>query len=281
MRIGLLVLMATLIVVGCQGEPETLEELTAAGRKAFGESDYHKSRMYFSQAVLQDASNREILYLLGVSYMKEQMWDSATHFLKRVDILHPKDRETNLNLYESAVRAEDHEIAREALRTIIETGDPEEMYLEDLANLSVQMEDYIWANYYARKLLDLQPDKPNSYVYAANTAAEVGSLSVSMEIINGAIEEFGPKPEFLANKGLFFAAQGKHVESEKVFRQLIALDSTVGNYRVNLAHSLASQDDPAKKREALDIYVKIREHYPDPTGLDSVVTRLRTDLGLE
>ena len=278
-RLIMLPLCAVILILACASEPETFDEQLKAGKRAFVDGEFFKARGYLLQALDEKPSEREVLYLLGLTYSRELMYDSAMFYLGRAVILNPDDREINLGLYEAALNVEDWTTARTALRVLVKTGDPVESHLESLAELSLQLEDLPWAHYYFGQLLEREPENPNRYVQFANTAADFGSLQVAMGILDSAIEKFGPNETFLANKGIYLAVLRQYTESEKIFRSLILSDSTAIAYRMNLASALASQDDPAKKREALEIYRIVQNVLGSDPRLDSLISGLESRLG--
>lgn len=278
-RLILLPLIAAILILACASEPETFEERLKAGEHAFVSGDFFKARGYLLQALKEKPSERDLLYLLGLTYSRELMYDSALFYLGRANTLYPDDREVNLGLYDAALNAGDWESARAALRVLVETGDPIESRLESLAELSLQMEDLPWAHYYYSQLLKNDPDNPNRWVQVANTAADMGSLSVAMDLVDSAVEKFGPNETFLSNKGIYYAVLQQYTESEEIFRSLILFDSTAIAYRLNLASALASQDDLKKKREALEIYRLVRDVLGADARMDSLVEVLEVEIG--
>lgn len=278
-RLLLIPLIAAILILACASEPETFDERLKAGERAFVGGEYFKARGYLLQALQEKPSDRHPLYLLGLTYSRELMYDSAAYYLGRANILYPDDREINLGLYEAALNIEDWESARAALRVLVKTGDPVESHLETLAELSLQMEDLPWAHYYYGQLLNKESDNPNRWIQTANTAADMGSLFVAIDLLDSAIEEFGPNESFLANKGIYHAVLGQYPESEKIFRSLIVADTTAIAYRINLASALASQPDKQKKREALSLYFLARDVLGADSRLDSLIGVLETELG--
>ncbi|MDH4035312.1 MAG: hypothetical protein OEV80_16085, partial [candidate division Zixibacteria bacterium] len=172
------------------------------------------------------------------------------------------------------------EAARAALRVMVETGDPIQSHLEELAELSIQMEDLSWAHYYFGQLMQSEPDNPNRWVQTANTAADMGSLYVAIDLVDSAIAKFGPNESFLANKGIYYAVLHQYTKSEEIFRSLILADSTAIAYRINLASALASQDKPQKKREALQIFRMVRNAVGPDAQLDSLIDVLESEVGV-
>lgn len=278
-RLILLPMSAALLILACASEPETFDERLKAGERAFVSGDYFKARGYLLQALNEKPSDRGLLYLLGLTYSRELMYDSAAFYLGRANTLYPDDREINLGLYDAALNVEDWESARAALRVLVETGDPVESHLETLAELSLQMEDLPWAHYYYGQLLEKEPDNPDRWVQVANTAADMGSLQVAMGIVDSAVEKFGPNETFLSNKGIYHAVLKQYTESEKIFRSLILSDSTAIAYRMNLASALASQDDPQKKREALELYRMVHDVLGADVRMDSLIEVLESEIG--
>ena len=274
-------LAAVVLVAACGKAPETTEELTKAGERAFVEEDYYQARLYFSEALAKKPSDGRLLYLLGTTYHRELMYDSAVFFLKRADLLYPNDRETNLILHEAGTEARDWEIARSALRVLIETGDSENDHLDELAQLSLLTEDYAYANHYYRKLLEKEPDNPDRYIQVANTWAELGYMKEAIAMTDSAIEVFGPQEQFISNKGLYYAVKTDYEASERIFRSLLSQDSTVRVYQLNLANALASQNDREKKREAYRIYRDLQTVAGAELRIDSMISVLETELGIE
>lgn len=278
-RLIFLSMSAALLILACASEPETFDERLKAGERAFVSGDYFKARGYLLQALNEKPSDRGLLYLLGLTYSRELMYDSAAFYLGRANTLYPDDREINLGLYDAALNVEDWESARAALRVLVETGDPVESHLETLAELSLQMEDLPWAHYYYGQLLEKEPDNPDRWVQVANTAADMGSLQVAMGIVDSAVEKFGPNETFLSNKGIYHAVLKQYTESEEIFRSLILSDSTAIAYRMNLASALASQDDPQKKREALELYRMVHDVLGADVRMDSLIEVLESEIG--
>ena len=275
----LLFVLTVTMMISCAGEPETFDELVKAGERSFVDGDYFKARGYLSGALKQKPSDRQVLYLLGLTYSRELMYDSAAFYLGRADILYPGDREINTALYEATINCEDFKAARNALRTLIATGDPIDNHLETLAKLSLEIEDISFAHHYYLQLLEREPDNPNRYVQVGNTAADLGSLSVAIEIVDSAIEKFGPNESFLANKGTYLAAQRKYSEAEQIFRSLLADDTAAVAYQLNLASVLAEQDKRAKRQEALKLFREVRATLGANRLVDSTIRVLEAEFG--
>jgi len=275
----LAILLALGLLLNCAKEPQTFDELVKAGEKSFTSQDYFKARGYLLQAIKLEPSDKHLLYLLGLTYSRELMYDSADYYLGRANVLYPGDREINTALYEAALNSEDYKTARDALRELVKLGDPLGPHLDMLAQLSLQIKDLPFAHYYYRELLKREPDNPDRYVQAGNTAADIGSLQVALAIIDTAIEKFGPNESFLSNKGTYLAARKKYAQSEAIFRALVTEDSTVPADRVNLASVLASQKDPAKRREALHILKGLNSTLRQQPLVDSTIMVLKEELG--
>ncbi len=278
-RILWLALIAVLI--SCAKEPQTFEELTAAGNKAFLDEDYLEARTHFLKALQQKPTDRATLYFCGLSYFRDVMYDSAAFYLKRADLIHPDDREINLALYPACFNGEDWECARKSLRTLIKTGDSEDDHLVDLANLSVNMSDFPYALYYYKALHRKDPENIDYYFQISNAAAEIGSLGVSIAFMDTAEEEFGPRDGIYLNRGTYLAADKDYPAAEKEFRRLLALDTTSVVARVNLANVLASQSADAKQQEAYDLYKELPEDMLSEPFIDSTLRSLEDHLRIK
>ena len=266
---------------GCSKEPQTVDELSRAGEKAFDNHEYARARKHLTKAVAQKPSDRHLLYLLGISYQRDFLYDSAYHYLKRLDLLFPGDREVNLRLYKIAKTVKEWKSVIKAIHVLVETGDSGEQYHAELADLNLKIENYKVAYYFYRKLLEVEPNNPNYYLLVANLAAQLDSLNISLAVIDSALERFGDRDEFLMNKGLYLAVKKRYEESEAIFRSLLDKDSSSLPARLNLANALATQDDLAKKREALQLYLQIRPVADEVLRLDSMIGALREELNIK
>lgn len=266
---------------GCSKEPQTVDELSRAGEKAFDNHEYARARKHLTKAVAQKPSDRHLLYLLGISYQRDFLYDSAYHYLKRLDLLFPGDREVNLRLYKIAKTVKEWKSVIKAIHVLVETGDSGEQYHAELADLNLKIENYKVAYYFYRKLLEVEPNNPNYYLLVANLAAQLDSLNISLAVIDSALERFGDRDEFLMNKGLYLAVKKRYEESEAIFRYLLDKDSSSLPTKLNLANALATQDDRAKKREALQLYLQIRPMADEVLRLDSMIGALRKELNIK
>ena len=272
------VLIAAVLTAGCTKEPETLEELKKAGRRAFVSEEYAKARNYLGRAVAQAPSDKQILYFMGLSYSRDMMYDSALHYLGRADVLHPDDREINLEIYRIAREIGEPQVAKDAISVLMKTGDPPEKYYREMGELSVQQGMFFLANSYFRLLLKSEPDNPQNYLDAANVAAEIDSLKVSVSIMDSAITRFGERMELLQNKAIYLIAQDKFADAERILRDLLEQEPQAVEVRLNLAHTLAEQEDKDKKREAYDLYSSLRDTMPAGFAIDSLMQELEKQL---
>ncbi|HPI32087.1 MAG TPA: hypothetical protein PLR32_02145, partial [candidate division Zixibacteria bacterium] len=217
-------------------------------------------------------------YFLGMAYSKDLKYDSALYYLERVNTLYEDDREANLELYRIGMLTQDAKVAKDAIGALIRTGDPADMYYEDLARLSLMLKQYALATRYFRILLEREPDQPQRYLDAANAVAGLDSLAVAVALLDSAAARFGARPEFLLNKSLYLTAQEKYGESEAIIRGLIAADTGNLGYKVNLAHVLSSTDSEAKRREAYALYHDLKGRVDARFAVDSLMADLARKL---
>jgi tetratricopeptide (TPR) repeat protein len=267
------------ILAACSKEPRTFEELKNAGQKAFVEERYADARKYLAQAVALKSSDRDALYFLGISYQRDYLYDSALVFLKRADLLHPRDRQINLELYKVCLAMQDWRNATRAISVLASTGDNIENYYAQLVELNFKLENYPVAYLYLRKLHEKEPEVADHYLKLANMAKLLDSNDVAIAMIDSAIARFGQKDELTLNKGMYLSAKREFASAEALFRILVAKDSASVPYRINLAHALASQKEAAKKTEALKLYEALVPVVNDTIfKLDSLIGVLKEEL---
>jgi len=270
------------LIAGCGREPETFDELKAAGKKAFVAENYMEARKFLGKAVAMQTSDRDVLFFLGTSYERDYLYDSAQIYLKRADILYPGDRETNLSLYKVCRSIGDSKNTVKAIHVLARTGDNIEQYHTELVNLHLQLGEPSQAGYYLTKLLEKEPDQPNWYLMSANVAAQMDSLDIALARIDEGIEKFGEKDEFVLNRGIYLVAKRNFVTAENTFRKLYDKDTSSVPFRLNLANALASQESRSKKQEAYQLYKTLKPLISDDVfALDSMMTVLADELNLD
>jgi tetratricopeptide (TPR) repeat protein len=270
-------IIPAVILVACSGGPKTKADYEEAGKKAFLEKDYPKARDYLGKAVLMKSSDRDVLYYLGMSYERDYYLDSAIHYLKRADLLHPNDREINTAIYPIAVELKEWDLAVRAVQALIATGDSLGQYRELLADLNARSGSIGAAYLHARELWKTEPDNPDRYFQLAVLAYQVDHLDFALEVNDQAIERFGPEERFMINKGVFLVAKGEFPAAEKILRPIQASNSSP-TVRLYLANALGSQEDRAKKEEAYGIYQEIRHLIGRRFKVDSLMAALEKEL---
>jgi len=274
-KIVLLIFLLVLII-GC-GEPGTFEELKSEGLKKFSEGDYVKAREYLTKALEDKPSDKDLLYFTGMSYKREYLYDSALFYLKRADLLFPKDREINSEIYEVALAVEDWDYAIAAIMTLVDTGDKLESYYYQLADLYSRIDYPLNIFYYLQRAYEKGMDDPSRFLQYANAAAMVDSLDLAFEIIDSAITRFGEENRFLANKAKYYAFKDDYKTAEKMMRTVLERDTADPGIKFNLANILGLQDSKKKKREALELYRQVKPFIRE-YNIDSTIAALEEKL---
>ena len=280
MRKLLIPLFILSTLLGCTKESAQVDDIVKAGQDLFLTGDYREARAKFTEGLKISPSNHDLLYYMGLSYHRDYMYDSALFYLKKVDLLYPDEKEINTAIYQVAPLSGDWENAIRAVRTLIDLGEPPEKYWNDLAEFSRQNGQTRNAHYYYRKLLEREPDNIDRYLQVANTAAALDSVHEASNVIDSAIDRFGPSDVLLGNQATILSFAGKHQQAEEIFRSLLAKDTANFYIKLNLASCLSSQDDNAKKTEAYQLLTEIREVADDQLYLDSMITELKTELNI-
>lgn len=261
---------------GC-GKP-TPEEYREQGKKYFAQEKYAQARDSFGKALNANPSDRELLYLMGIAYRKDQMYDSALSALRRVDLLHPQDREIKQNLYDVAMALNDWPVARSALKGLMDVHAAPPHPWKIMADLW-RRSDHPGNTYAAAKLALLEdPEDAQMWVLAANSAYLVDSAQASLAYIDTAIAKFGATDLLIANRGTYLSFAKKYDSAEVVFRELIAKDSGSAQYQLSLAHALSAQSSRTKQKEALEYYRKVAPKLGPEFQLDSIIKDLEGKL---
>ena len=273
MRKILLIVMPLFVFIASCGEPDSLSEFEQAGKEAYLNEDFAKAREYLGKAASMKSSDRDVLYYLGMSYQREFFLDSALFYLKRAALLHPSDREVNEALYPIAAQLKEWDYAIRAIMVLVQTGDPIEDYRERLADLNVKSGNNVVAFIHAKELLKMDSLNPDRYYQLSVLAFKIDSFYVAEDLVDLAIDKFGPSPVFLSSKGMLLTQKGELEQAEKLLRPLLVSDSsTINKYR--LANALVDQSDRSKKEEAFRLYLDIKDFVGPELKVDSMLFHL-------
>ena len=271
-------LALALAVAGCFGSG-SLEDLRAKGQEALERREYAEARGFFIRALEVDTRDKASLVGLAQAYRQDSRYDSAIYYLKRADIMHPKDRDILNQIIEVAVALGDWQNAIDAIESMIRMGDPREPWHEKLADLWLKNGEQGRAFYHARRAIAYGTENPMIYLQAANWAAQYDSMNVAFEVLDSAISKFGPLDQFLVNKALLLAFVGQLRQGEALMREVVAReDPPIPNIQLDLANILAAQPERAKKQEALTIYREIRDLLAMQYPIDSLIEAVSAEL---
>ena len=276
MKNFVLLLCLAAFLAGCGGS-DTVDELKSKGLKAFTDGKYVKAREYLLKAIEKSPSDKDLLFFTGMSYKREYLYDSALFYLKRADLLYPKDREINKEIYEVALAVGEWEYAIRAIMVLVDTGDKLEDYYYQLADLYAKTDYPLNVFFYLRRAYDQGMDDPNRFLQLANTSAVVDSMDLAFKVIDSAITRFGPKPQFLTSKAKFYAYRGDFKTSEKMLRSMLKEDTASVEIKFNLANVLSMEDSKKKKKEALELYREVKPQIQE-YNIDSAITALEDEL---
>jgi tetratricopeptide (TPR) repeat protein len=278
LAVWLTTIFIAILSVSCSKEPVTFDELKAAGVKAYTSKRYAEARTFLTKAAHMKGSDRDLLCFLAICYQRDFMLDSAFYYICRADILFPNDREIATTMYTIAPQVQEWDAAIRAIETLIATGDPAGQYYHERANYNKNLGNMYLAFLDFGKAKSVDSTNPTRYLELASAAAAAESIPYALAIIDTAIEKFGESDQFLSNRAVLYSFQQKFEESEAILRSLVTRRPESYEFKLNLANTLASQTNTAKKKEALAIYMQI-EPNTDPTWkVDSLITTLKDEL---
>lgn len=73
----------------------------------------------------------------------------------------------------------------------------------------------------------------------------------------------------------------RFVEAETILRSMLARDTISPAIKLNLAHTLSSQDSREKKKEAYQLYLRLQPVAGDKLQLDSLIDLLEEELNIQ
>jgi tetratricopeptide (TPR) repeat protein len=260
------------------GGSKSVDELRTEGKKLFGDAKYAEARDVFNKALRFNPSDREVMYLMGVAYRRDQLYDSALSTLRRVDLLYPHDREINQALYDVAMAMNDWAVARSALQGLINVGAAPPKHWKIMADLWRKDEHPGNVYHFTKKAIEADSNDIDLWMELANTAAMVDSGGAALVYIDEAIKRFGSNDILLANRATYLTFAKQYDSAEVILRSLLAKDTASVQFRLNLAHVLSATKSREKKREALSLYKLVQPKIDTVFKVDSLIKALETDL---
>jgi len=277
-RLVFLVLAFTLALT-CSDNPQSVEELRAAGIKAYLDGEYRLSREYLRDALTEKPSDKELLYFTALAYRRDFIMDSAYFFVKRAELLFPDDRELVQELYDIASTLGEYDDARKALLSLIRLGDPLEEHIEELVNMLASSGSQINTFYYLHKwYLEFGLDNSGRFRQLASLAAKQDSFELAQAVLDSAVARWGMNDDFLVVQSEIYFNKNELTKSEEILRDLVDRHPESLEFKLNLASSLSNQRTEQGLVEALEIVRRIREQVADPVRLDSLVIKLESRL---
>ena len=275
-----LLVIIFLSIFACGQKEKTIDELLALGQESYDSGDYFEARSYFGRAVRKEPSNRYALYHLGRTYFAENMYDSSYATLSRVEKLYPGSREVNSVLHEVSAKTGHYQAAINALIALSRAGDPIEQYYKQIAEYAFTDTIAHTAYYYYRKLIEAEPDSLNYYLRCAESAYYKDDVLSGIEVLKLALKRFGDRPQILSILGKYYSYIRAYPESEQALRRLLQKDSSTV-YQLQLATFLTFQKDQGKKREAYDMFNRLRAKTAEQSRIDSLIGYLERELGIK
>ena len=272
---SLFLLLSLTLLIGCF---DTVQSLVADAREAYERKDYREARSLLNRALLKDPSDKDALVWMGQTFRRESQYDSALFYLKRADILYPKDRDLNLILYEVAYAMQDWKVAIGATLTLIGTGDPQEQHYARLSELWDREQHPYNAFFWLKKLMATSEPKRDMYITAARLSAQCDSPAQALVYLDTAIMKFGSDPELQMNRAVYLTESNRHPQAEIIFRDLLKQDSLNPLNYLNLAHNLSDQKTRAKLTEALKLYREVQPRVSQRYGVDSMIQVVESTL---
>ena len=260
-----------LLAVSCSREPQTLDELRSAGQREFNDAHWSVARSYFQKALGKAPSDKQLLYLTGICYKRESIYDSAVVMLKKADYLYPRDREINLALREVADLDGKWGYAIGAISVLVATGDKIEDWYSDLARLSARNNEPLISMYYQRRLQKLNHEDLLEWTRLISVALMIDSLPIAQLYLDSAVTKFGMNDELMACKGKLEGSLGHMAEAEQIFRTLYTKNPNLSTNKYNLANALSSANDKSRKLEAIELLRLIPEGERGPFHADSLI----------
>lgn len=271
-RISCLATLTLLALGGCFSKEERFARFKQAGQDAFARGEFRMARQKFLGALELSSSDRDILYMIGLSYRRDNIFDSAQLFLKRAELYHPGDTAILHALYETAMITRSWQVALDAILALLNTGEPLEQHIDQMVPLYRLLEFPSPVAFYLRQLVEKFPDSLRFRRDLVRVLCELDSVPIANRVLDTAFGDFGEIPPLIVSRAELFVFENRLAEAADVYRYLIRTDSLwATQYTFFLANTLMLQARPETMREAVRLYQEIRPVFYNQPLLDSVL----------
>ena len=277
--IAALILLLMAVMAGCGGNSGDVEQMKQQGLNALDAGDYSKAINIFREALKAKPSDRDLLYNLGLSYKKFDIYDSAYTYFRRARVLYVRDREINREIAEMAPAFGDFKDAINAIAVMVASGDNEKIYWPRLAELYYRDKDMYMASRYCRLIIDDDPEQKDFYLYLSQALSQMGQFAESNQTIKDALKRFGPSSEAYTSIAFNYLALDSLDTAVAYLRKSVEVNPDNPTNWVKLALVMAEQNDKSAQKEALEILKKYRDQTPPAYKLDSLIPALEARLG--
>lgn len=264
--------LGILLLSGCLSREDRFARYKQAGEDAFARGEFRLAREKFLGALEFNTSDRDVLYMIGLSYRRDNIFDSAQLFLKRADLYNPGDSAILHELYQTAMVTQSWQVALDAVLSLLHRGEPLEKYIDQMVALYRSLKFPSPVAYYLRQLVDKFPDSLRFRRDLVTVLCELDSVPAANGVLDTAFTHFGEIPPLIATRAEMYVYQNRLEEAADVYRYLLRTDSLYATqYTFFLANTLMLQARPDRTREAITLYQEIKPVFPDQPLLDSLL----------
>lgn len=259
MRKITILLLAAIVVWGCESRETRLEGFLLKGNTSLGEGDTDKALYYYNEALKIDACFADALNNSGTIshnqghfdeaialYTKaiecngeflnawfnraNSYYESREYFSALSDIDHitkAKPDTSAVHFLKGLVltRQRDYPGALNAFQRALELGPADESACRvNLASVKIFMKKYDEAKTELEACIKLNPDEPNIYNSLALIAIEKNDFKEALKQANKAIGLSPKQPYFINNRGFIYIYLDKLAEAENDINQSITID---------------------------------------------------------
>ena len=195
------------------------EQLRKQGDHYFQKNQFDIAIQKYQESLSIQPDQVDILFNLGVSYLRLGHLDSAIGWLKKTIQHDPKDDRAYNNIGIACQRLGETHLAIDAFETAIQYNGSSPQYYYNLGNAYKADQSLEKAEKCYKKAIDIQPDFSACLNNLANLYIDQSLYNDAMKLMDQALSQCDEHPEFYFNKGIIYSRLEQHDDAIQYFRK--------------------------------------------------------------
>lgn len=232
------------------------------GQSYFLEGDFKKSSSIFIKMNELIPENPEILYNLALSKISMNEEKDAVQLAERVLVIEPDHVRALLLIVTRHVENNDQQAALNRVKEQAENNPDSHLILTVLGDLLFKMDNFAEARKVLKKIQELRPDLPSTYVTLAKIEEKTGNLESAIDEYTTLLNQQPDDIYALMGLGVLQEKTENYTAAKKTYTRILQSNAQFAPAANNLSWLLLKDQEPDLDK-ALQLALQAKEALPD------------------